>query len=176
MVKKTRWPIWMASSEQEATRLSAPALSYCWAPLASSPLFSPSSTPKLDVCRVQSVAWPVRTLPNPSTPSRQALALLLYRSPFWVCLHFPQGWMDLEFDGCNFTKCQGEGSLCGWILSRCFATKHQHATKRIKLPVHQCWECSFTDHATKFFGDLPANLELLHVSIIVGLNVQVVSS
>ena len=52
MVKKTRWPIWMASSEQEATRLSAPALSYCWAPLASSPLFSPSSTPKLDVCRV----------------------------------------------------------------------------------------------------------------------------
>ena len=22
--------------------------------------------------------------------------------------------------------CQGEGSLCGWILSRCFATKHQH--------------------------------------------------
>ena len=49
--------------------------------------------------------------------------------------------------------------------SRCFATKHQHPTERIKLPVHQCWECSFTHRVVSIGAkNVPERLGSLNLS------------
>ena len=49
--------------------------------------------------------------------------------------------------------------------SRCFTTKHQHPTERTKIPVPQCWECSFTHRVVSIEAkNVPERLGSLNLS------------